>query len=342
MAEKWLYWLEDLGKEQSDLVGKKCANLGEIAKVGLPVPHGFALSIDAYQLFMSVTGATDEMRSCIKGSQASLETIAGINELSNALRRIVESKPMPAEMEATILSHYQELCKRCCALDVAVSTRSAGAVSHPGQYETHLNVKGDSDLLDKIKKVWSSSFNPTSLSFRKQKGLPLESDPIGVAVLKMVNARSAGIIFTADPNTGDMGRMIIEANWGLGESVVGGESMPDTYLVDKNTLEVVERRLGTKLRCVLPTGQGVLDQETPEDKRCSFCLSDEELAEIAKAGVRLEERFGLPQDVEWAIDSDLSFPHNVILLQTRNEVMAKKKDPVDQLLDLMVTRFVKA
>ena len=100
--------------------------------------------------------------------------------------------------------------------------------------------------------------------------MPLESDPIGVAVLKMVNARSAGIIFTADPNTGDMGRMIVEANWGLGESVVGGESMPDTYVVDKNTLEVVERRLGTKLRCVLPIERGVCEQETPKDKMLQF------------------------------------------------------------------------
>jgi pyruvate,water dikinase len=201
-------------------------------------------------------------------------------------------------------------------------------------------VKGGTDLLERIKKVWSSSFNATSLSFRKQKGLPLESDPIGVAVLKMVNARTAGIIFTADPNTGEMTRMIVEANWGLGESVVGGESMPDTYVVDKRTFEVVERRLGTKLMCVLPTERGVVEQQTPQDRRCTFCLSDEEVAEIAKAGVQLEEHFGVPQDAEWAIDNDLSFPGNIILLQTRNEVMAKKKAPVDQLLDMM-TRYVK-
>ena len=340
MAEKWLYWLEELGKEQNDLVGKKCANLGEMAKIGLPVPHGFALSLGAYNLFMEQTGATDEMRAHIKSSRASLDTIAGINELSQALRRIVESKPMPPEMAATILLHYDELCERCCALDVAVSTRSAGAVSHPGQYETHLNVKGGTDLLERIKKVWGSSFNATSLSFRKKKGLALESDPIGVAVLKMVNARSAGIIFTADPNTGEMGRMIVEANWGLGESVVGGESMPDTYVVDKRTFEVVERRLGTKLMCVLPTERGVVEQQTSQDKSCTFCLSDEEVGQIAKAGVRLEQHFGVPQDAEWAVDNDLSFPDNIILLQTRNEVMAKKKAPVDQLLDMM-TRFAK-
>ena len=183
-------------------------------------------------------------------------------------------------MRSEILAHYQELCNRCCSVDVAVSTRSAGAVSHPGQYETHLNVKGEAELLDRIKKVWSSSFNPTSLSFRKQKGLPLESDPIGVAVLKMVNARTAGIVFTADPNTGDAERMIIEANWGLGESVVGGESMPDTYVIDKKTFAIVERRMGTKLRCVLPSDKGVCEQETAQEKSCTFCLSDYELAEI--------------------------------------------------------------
>jgi pyruvate,water dikinase len=341
MAEKWSYWLEDLGKEQSDMVGKKCANLGEMARIGLPVPHGFALSLDAYNLFMNLTGAADEMRSYIKSCTTSLDTIAGINELSQALRRIVESKQIPPEMAATILLHYEELCDRCCALDVAVSTRSAGVVSHPGQYETHLNVKGGTDLLGRIKKVWSSSFNATSLSFRKQKGLSLESDPIGVAVLKMVNARTAGIVFTADPNTGEMIRMIIEANWGLGESVVGGECMPDTYVVDKTTFGIVERRLGTKLKCVLPSERGVIEQETPQDRSCTFCLSDEEVAEIAKLGVRLENHFGVPQDVEWAIDNDLSFPNNIILLQTRNEVMAKKKAPVDQLLDMMMTRYVK-
>jgi pyruvate, water dikinase len=341
MAGKWLYWLEDLGREQNDLVGKKCANLGEMAKIGLPVPHGFALSLDAYQLFMNLTGAADEMRSSIDALEISLNTIAGINELSRTLRRIVEAEPMPSEMQAEILFHYQELCSRCGAPDAAVSTRSAGALSHPGQYETHLNVKGEAELLDSIKKVWSSTFNPTSLSFRKQKGLALENDPIGVAVLKMVNARSAGIVFTADPNTGDTERMIIEANWGLGESVVGGESMPDTYVIDKKTFEVVERRLGTKLKCILPADRGVCEQETPQDKSCSFCLSDEEMAEIGRRGVRLEEHFGAAQDAEWAIDSDLSFPDNIILLQTRNEVMAKKKAPVDQLLDLMVTRFVK-
>ncbi len=341
MGDKWIYWFQELGREHNGLVGKKCANLGEMTKLGLAVPQGFALSLDAYKLFMDLTGAADEMSQLVSGVEGLTDKIGGLNELSRTLRQLVESKPMPSEMEEVIASYYLELCTRCGVPDVPVSTRSAGAVSRPGQYETHLNVKGTTDVMENVKRVWSSSLNPVSLAFRKQKGLPLESDPIGVAVLKMVNARAAGIIFTAEPNSGDPSRVIIEANWGLGESVVGGECMPDTYLVNRKTLTVAERRMGAKQRCVLPTDKGVIERAQEQDRSCVFCLTDEEAAEIAKVGIRLEEHFGAPQDAEWAIDSDLPFPRNIIWLQTRNEVLAKKKEPVDQLLDMMVTSFVK-
>ena len=340
MAEKWAYFLRELGREHNDKVGKKCANLGEMTKVGLCVPHGFALCLDAYTLFMEQTGAYGEMRDLIKSRSGSIETIDGMKALSVELRSLVEEKPMPPDMEAEIAGYYRELCDRSGVPDVPVSTRSAGAVSHPGQYETHLNVSGAADVMEKIKRVWSSTFNATSLSFRKQKGLPLENEPIGVAVLKMVNARVAGIIFTAEPNSGDNSQLIIEANWGLGESVVGGESMPDTYIVDRKTLNVVERRLGTKLRCVLPADKGVCEQVTSADLASVFCLSDAEASEIARIGVQLEDHFKAPQDAEWAIDNDLAFPGNIIWLQTRNVVLAKKKEPVEQLLDMM-TSFVK-
>jgi pyruvate,water dikinase len=341
MAGRWIYWFQELGKEHNDLVGKKCANLGEMARVGLPVPQGFALSIEGYRIFMELTGAEREMGDLIRGVEGLLDKVGGLNELSRTLRMIVESKPMPPEMEDVIASYYRELCIRCGIDDVPVSTRSAGAISRPGQYETHLNVKGKADVMEHIKKVWSSSFNPVSLAFRKQKDEPLESDPIGVAVLKMVNARAAGIIFTAEPNSGDTSRVIIEANWGLGESVVGGECMPDTYLVDRKTLAVAEKRLGAKQRCVLYADKGVVEMAQDFDRSNAFCLNDEEVIEIAKVGIRLEEHFGAPQDAEWAIETELAFPDNIIWLQTRNEVLAKKKEPVDQLLDLMTASFGK-
>jgi pyruvate,water dikinase len=320
-------------------VGKKCANLGEIAKIGLPVPPGFALSVRAYEDFLQETNAIQEIKNYLQRFHGGIESIELFNEASREIRQIVESKRMPEGMRRTVLSFYDGLCQKCNMDDVAVATRSAGPVSHPGQYETYLNVRGEQDLLEKIIKVWASSFNPRSLAFRSRKGIPLESDPIGVAVLKMVNARAAGVIFTADPNTGDMSKMILEANWGLGESVVGGESMPDTYVINKESLQICERKLGAKQKCVIFRKLGVAEETTPLHKRSVFCLEDEEVAEVGKLAMTLEKHFGVPQDAEWAIDEDSPFPENIILLQTRTAVIVQKKSAVDQVVDLMLKRF---
>ncbi|OGP64513.1 MAG: hypothetical protein A2169_13910 [Deltaproteobacteria bacterium RBG_13_47_9] len=339
MSEKYVYWFEELGQDHHNLAGKKCANLGEMAKLGLPVPPGFGLTVKAYEDFLAKTNAIQEIRNYFQGFHGSIDSIDQFNESSSEIRKIVESKAMPKGMGSMILLFYDDLCRKCNVDEVAVAIRSSGPVSHPGQYETYLNVKGKQDLLVKIIQVWASSFNPRSLAFRSRKGIPLESDPIGVAVLKMVNARAAGVVFTADPNTGDRSKMILEANWGLGESVVSGELMPDTYFVDKESLQIRERKLGTKQKYVTFKAVGVSEEETPPDKRSSFCLKDEEVAEVGRLAVTLEKHFGVPQDAEWAIDEDFPFPKNVILLQTRSAVIAQKKSAVDQVVDLMIKRL---
>jgi pyruvate,water dikinase len=339
MSRGYIYRIKELGQEFNSLVGKKCANLGEMAKMGLRVPPGFALSLDAYKRFMAETGAAKKIGDYLRSLEHGFESIEHFNEASVTIRTVVESKDMPIDMEEQILVYYRETCQACHEEEVAVSTRSAGAASHPGQYETYLNVKGEAELIEKIIKVWSSTFNPRSLSARKRAGVPLESDPIGVAVIKMVNARSAGVLFSADPNTGDRSRMIIEANWGLGESVVGGEAMPDVYILDKESLEIVERKLGSKRRCITFQEIGVAEVETPPDQCNAFCLSEEEAKEIGRLGKILEAHFGVPQDTEWAIEQDLSCPESVILLQTRAEIIAEQKKPVDRILDLMISRL---
>jgi len=195
MSSKWVLWFSELGQEHNALVGKKCANLGEMTKIGLRVPPGFALSVDTYKDFMSMSGAADDIREYLAKFGDGPKGLKQFNKASADIRQIVHSKAMPKEMKKIIISSYRELCRKCNVNEVAVSTRSAGVVSHPGQYETYLNVIGESDVTDKIKSVWGSTFNPRSLAFRSRKGLPLDSDPIGVAVLKMVNARAAGVVF---------------------------------------------------------------------------------------------------------------------------------------------------
>ena len=337
MSEKWAYWLEELGKEQNELVGKKCAHLGEIAKIGLPVPRGFALSVHAYTHFMNETGATREIAAMIEASPVTPEDIDGLNRLSLSIRRAVESKQIPRELESTILSHYDGLCQKCGRGDVAVSTRSAGAVSHPGQYETYLNVKGRVDVLEKVRRVWASTFNARSVAYRLRKSLPVASGPIGVAVLEMVQARSAGIAFSVDPNTGDETRMIVEANWGLGESVVSGELTPDRWVLDKETLAIRENVLGKKEKTTCFMEAGVAELETPPEKSCAFCCNEAELAEIGRLTKELEKHFGVPQDIEWAVAEDRPFP-NVVLLQARQAVVVKKTAS-DAVVDMMLGMF---
>jgi pyruvate,water dikinase len=135
--------------------------------------------------------------------------------------------------------------------------------------------------------------------------------------------------------------MIIEANWGLGESVVSGELMPDVCILNKENLKIHEKKVGVKLKHVIFKDMGVVEEETPPEMKSAFCLRDEEMSEIGRLGKILEEHFGGPQDVEWAVDQESAPPNNIVLLQTRTAIIAQKKAPVDQVVDLMVNLFSK-
>jgi pyruvate,water dikinase len=327
MPEKWIFWLGEIGKEHNDVVGKKCANLGEMTKMGLPVPRGFSLSVKAQERFLKETNADQEIREFLASFGGEVKGLKKYEEASRGLRRIVEAKEMPQDMRDTIVSYYEDLCDRCGG-EVAVSVRSAGTVSHPGQYETCLNVKGRDEVLAKVVKVWSSIYNARTIAALDRKGLPVEeSPPIGVAVLELVRARCAGVGFTCHPVSGDSSRIVIEGNWGLGESVVNGALIPDKYIVDKNTLNIIERTMGEKPTQVVASERGAVEQETPPEKQCMYCLGDEEVVRIAELAKALEAHFGVPQDMEWAISEDAPFPDNIFLLQTRPVGGLKAKVP---------------
>jgi pyruvate,water dikinase len=339
MAEKWLFRFEELRAEHTNVVGKKCANLGELTRIGLPVPPGFALSVEAYRRFLSETNAEQEIRRYISESATKIPTLSEWTAVSEDLRRIVKSKAMPKDMAHAITSNYDELSRSSGTIEMAVSVRSAGPVSHPGQYETYLNVKGGKDLIQKIIKVWASSFNARSLAFRARKSLPLESDPIGVGILGMINARAAGVTLTADPNTGDPSKIVCEANWGLGESVVSGRMTPDFFLLDKESLEILIKRLGQKEVCILCSETGVIEEEVSDERRSCFCLDDREVKEIANYGKVIEDYFkGVPQDIEWAINDDQQKGSNIFFLQTRPAIIVQKKSATDTILDLIMSR----
>ncbi len=322
MTGERIFWLEDLTEADGGTVGRKCANLGELTRAGFQVPPGFALNLDAYKEFLRATGADSEILGYFATFQADPDDpkqLARFTEASVVARGILESKEMPRSIADSLAGYYDELCARAGVKDLAVATRSAGPASHPGQYESYLNVSGRETVMENVIKVWSSTFNARSLVARARKELPLESDPIGVAVLAMVDAHAAGVMFTAEPTTADTTRMIIEGSRGLGENVVSGAVIPDNWTVDATHLAIVDRKLAPR-----PAGDGPAG-DTPAGGAASSegsgqrgCLLDEEVLELARIGKLIEAHFGKPQDIEWAIDRGTT-GDPVFILQARPE-----------------------
>jgi len=340
--QKLIFRFEELGQEHKPLVGKKCANLGEMMRLGLPVPAGFATSIAMYRRFAKETGAAAEIDAYVKQmGRLKGGNIAVSDEMSRKIRGIIESQPMPPALAAMIASHYKALEKNGEAPDGAVSVRSSGTESRPGMFETYLNVVGLEDVLDKIKKVWSSAYTARAIALRVNKDIPVTSDELGVAVSRMINARSAGISFTLDPVTGDDSRVIINSSWGLGEGVVSGDEDVDHFVVDKPSLKIIESTAGRKAKRVVSGKRGVEWDDVPAKQRSALSLNNDEVLAIAKLALLLEEHMGKAQDTEWAIDADATPPDNIVLLQTRPAKLTVRKPEsvTDRMIDLIVQKF---
>lgn len=331
MPEKWIYWLKELGANDNNIVGKKCANLGELTKGGFNVPPGFALAVKAYDMFMRETKAMDEIVQFLKTFYADPDNIADTlkyEEASKLMRSLVESIKMPPDMEKTVRAYYDKLCTQANKEKVYVATRSAGPVSHPGQYETYLNVCGSDDVVKNIIRVWASTFNTRSIIARARLGLPLYYDAIGVAILTMVDARAAGVLFTVNPINGDESKVAIEGSFGFGEAVVSGNVTPDRYLVDKITYEMDEKIISDKGHefFLNPETNEMEYKELPPEMRKAQCLEDREVIELTKIAKKVEAHFGIPQDIEFSISASLPFPDSIFLVQARPEsVWSKKK-----------------
>jgi pyruvate,water dikinase len=263
------------------------------------------------------------------------------DQMSQTLRNMIEGREIPENLKIQILGYYKELSTRLSLDDPAVSVRSAGTESRPGMFETYLNVKGQEDLLGKVKKVWASAYTSRAIAFRANKGFPIIGDELGVAIPKMVNARASGITFTVDPVTADDSKILLEANWGLGEGVVSGAESVDGFVVDKENLEIVARHVGNKVRCVVYTEDGADWEDVPAHMQSMPCISDEEIIEIARVAKSAEKSLGGPQDMEWAVDQDLSFPESLFWLQTRPaKVAAKKKvSATSHIAELIAKKF---
>jgi pyruvate,water dikinase len=242
-------------------------------------------------------------------------------------------------MAQELRHNYEALCDHVGLSDLAVAVRSSGAVSMPGQMETYLNVRGKREVGKKVTQVWGSAFTTRAIAFRIEKNMDIAKAPIGVAVLKMVNAKCAGVVLTVQPTTGNLNKVVVEGNWGLGESVVSGEITPDQFVVDKAS-GACETTISPKNKMVCYGTVGTKVAEVPKHLQCEACLNPNELEEIVRVAKDVETHFNAPQDMEWVIDQDLPFPENIYWVQARPAKYTRvEQDESVYLADLMSTIF---
>lgn len=326
-------WFENLRNTDVPIVGGKNASLGEMISAGMPVPPGFAVTAYAYEKFIEQTRISERIYQIIKETVTDPNDPKQYDTASKKIRLLIEKTAVPKEIENAIKSAYKELNKRLNLKDTFVAVRSSATAedlpdaSFAGQQETYLNVRGHDDLLDKVVKCWSSLFTPRAIFYRTEKGFEHDKVFISVGVQKMVNSQTAGVIFTLNPVTGDTNEIVIEGNYGLGETVVSGVVNPDDFVVDKKTVTIKERRIERKTIQYIrdPNTGKTVHLDVPEDKQKIPCINDEEILKLAEQAKLIETHYGKAMDIEWAIDKDLSFPKNIFVVQARPETVWSSK-----------------
>jgi pyruvate, water dikinase len=315
-----------------DTVGGKCASLGELLRAQIPVPPGFAITTETYKQFLTDNGLTDKVINRLKGVD---ETMTDeVERAASDIRTWIEAGIISEPLEDIIADEYRLLSRqaRIPALPVAVRSSATAEdlpdASFAGQQDTFLWVRGVDDLLDRIRKCWSSLFTPRAICYRTRMGFDHSQVFLSVAVQKMVRSFTAGVMFTLNPSTGDPSTVVIDSNWGYGESVVSGEVTPDQFHVNKITLEVTKKTLSEKqiYYTTDPATDQVIKLELEPERRTAQSLLDKEIVELTKIGKIIEKHYGKPMDIEWATEKSLPFKGEVYILQSRPETVWSRKE----------------
>ncbi len=324
---KFIKWLKELSKNDLPLVGGKAANLGEMYNAGLPVPQAFVVTAEAYKEFLKRTKLKRKIIQILKETDFNNPT--NLEENTKKIRELIENAKMPEEIRKEIIEAYEKLSKEFSKDEEYVAIRSSATAedvkeaSFAGQQLSLINIKGKEDVLRAVQKCWASLFTARATFYRQQKGFKHEKVYIAVVVQKQLGVLSkdeylngkykAGIGFTIHPVTGERSKIVIEASYGQGEAVVSGEVNPDTYVIDKNTGNVVETHIGTKEKMKITKKDGELEEiKVPEDMRKALCLTEDEIKQLWNLAKKLEDHYKFPQDFEWASENG-----KVYLVQSR-------------------------
>ncbi len=282
------------------VVGGKGASLARLARGGFHVPAGFYVTTNAYLDFIDRGGLLEPMLAAMSHVDAS--DAATIDAASARIGELFADRPLPASTAAAISGAYTGLGD-----DVPVAVRSSATVedlagmSAAGQHDTYLNTQGEAAVLDAVKRCWASLWSARAIGYRARYGIDPRDVSIAVVVQRLVLAEAAGVMFTVDPVSGAHDQLVITANWGLGESVVAGDVIPDTAVVDRASGRLISYQAGGKETMTVADGAGVRATDTPSELRSAAVLSPNQAAELARIGLAIEKLDGQPMDIEWAL-----------------------------------------
>ena len=329
--KKFVLWFDEIGMEDVPLVGGKSASLGEMTRrTGVPVPYGFATTAEAYRYYLRAN-KLDEKIADILGEIKDANDTRTLQSVGARIRELIATAKMPSDLEKAIVNAYNSLAEKVGDKEPFVAVRSSATAedlpdaSFAGQQETYLNVRGAEEVVEKVKECYASLFTDRAIFYRIQKGFDHLSVALSAAVQLMVYSKASGVIFTLDVTNGDRSVVLIEAGYGLGEYVVQGKITPDEYIVRKSDLEIVKKNVPKKtIQLVrLPSG-GTEEKPVPLDLQDKQVLTDEQIKELAKYAITIENHYKKPMDIEWALDERTN---KLFILQARPEtVWAVKKE----------------
>ncbi|WP_245607302.1 PEP/pyruvate-binding domain-containing protein [Pseudonocardia spinosispora] len=280
-------------------VGGKGASLARLATAGLPVPPGFHVTTQAYRRFVTETGLQDRILAAVARVDAT--DAATLDRAAETIAALFTEHEMPPDTAEAIIESYRALGSN----DIAVAVRSSATaedlpdLSFAGQQDSYLNIRGVPALLDAVRRCWASLWTARAIGYRARTGIAPGEVDLAVVVQELVPADAAGILFTANPMTGARDQIVINAGWGLGEAVVGGQVTPDTVVIDRADGSVAERQVSDKTTMTVRTATGTEEVAVPREQRNRPVLSDQDATALAELGERIEALYETPMDIEW-------------------------------------------
>ncbi|MBI3282752.1 phosphoenolpyruvate synthase [Candidatus Curtissbacteria bacterium] len=314
-------WFKDVDKNDTAIVGGKGANLGELTKVGAPVPNGFIVTAKAYFEAVASSGALDRIKGILYN--LNVEDPAALDTKAHACQEEIKRIELSSDLVKKVVNHYERLSiskNPLVAVRSSATAEDLPEASFAGQQTTFLNISGRKELLDAIRSAWASLFEARAIFYREQQKFDHFKVGIAVPVQIMVQSQTSGVMFTVDPVTNDKNTIVIEAVFGLGELIVTGRITPDHYEVEKKTLKIKSKNIVSQLEQMIRSYRGNEVMPVSKAYRKTQKLPDEKIMELAKLGKKIEEHYFFPQDLEWAYEKGKLF-----LVQTRPVTTLSKK-----------------